>query len=130
MAQFVVGNLEEEVKARLQRRAARHGQSMEDEVRNILRDAVKEDEIPAASWVRTRPATHFSCRRSRGCLGVPAGGMRRMAAEKAARFVSYCCQVRRRDRLARQAHDESGAISSENMVGTRRLELLTSTVSR
>jgi antitoxin FitA len=47
MAQFVVRNLEEEVKARLQRRAARHGQSMEKEVRDILRDALKEDESPA-----------------------------------------------------------------------------------
>jgi plasmid stability protein len=47
MAQFVVRNLEEEVKARLQRRAARHGQSMEEEVRDILRDALKEDESPA-----------------------------------------------------------------------------------
>ena len=35
MAQFVVRNLEEEVKARLQRRAARHGQSMEEEVRDL-----------------------------------------------------------------------------------------------
>ena len=47
MALFVVRNLEEEVKARLQRRAARHGQSMEEEVRDILRDALKEDESPA-----------------------------------------------------------------------------------
>ena len=47
MAQFVVRNLEEEVKARLQRRAARHGHSMEEEVRDILRDALKEDESPA-----------------------------------------------------------------------------------
>jgi plasmid stability protein len=47
MAQFVVRNLEEEVKARLQRRAARHGQSMEEEVRDILRDALKDDESPA-----------------------------------------------------------------------------------
>jgi plasmid stability protein len=39
-------NLEEEVKARLQRRAARHGRSME-EVREILRDALKEDDSPA-----------------------------------------------------------------------------------
>ena len=41
MAQFVVRNLEEDVKIRLKRRAARHGRSMEDEVRDILRDAVK-----------------------------------------------------------------------------------------
>ena len=40
-------NLEEEVKARLQRRAARHGRSMEEEVREILRDALKEDDSPA-----------------------------------------------------------------------------------
>ena len=47
MAQFVVRNLEEEVKARLQRRAARHGQSMEEEVRDILRNALKDEETPA-----------------------------------------------------------------------------------
>ena len=44
MAQFVVRNLENEVKARLQRRAARHGRSMEEEVRDILRNAVNEQE--------------------------------------------------------------------------------------
>lgn len=42
MAQFVVRNIEKEVKARLQRRAARHGRSMEEEVRDILRNAVNE----------------------------------------------------------------------------------------
>ena len=42
MAQFIVRHLEETVKVRLKRRAARHGRSMEDEVRHILRDAVKE----------------------------------------------------------------------------------------
>ena len=41
MAQIIVRNLEDDVKARLQRRAARHGRSMEAEVRHILRDAVK-----------------------------------------------------------------------------------------
>jgi plasmid stability protein len=44
MAQLVVRNLGEDVKLRLQRRAARHGRSMEEEVRDILRDAVKNDE--------------------------------------------------------------------------------------
>jgi plasmid stability protein len=44
MAQLVVRNIEEAVKSRLQRRAARRGCSMEEEVRDILRDAVKEDE--------------------------------------------------------------------------------------
>jgi plasmid stability protein len=42
MAQFIVRHLEDDVKVRLKRRAARHGRSMEDEVRHILRDAVKE----------------------------------------------------------------------------------------
>ncbi len=41
MAQFIVRNLEDDVKARLKRRAARHGRSMEEEARHILRDAVK-----------------------------------------------------------------------------------------
>ena len=43
MAQVVVRDLEEVVKARLKRRAARHSRSMEEEVRHILRDAVKTD---------------------------------------------------------------------------------------
>ena len=42
MAQFIVRHLEEDVKARLKRRAAHHGRSMEEEVRQILRNAVKE----------------------------------------------------------------------------------------
>jgi antitoxin FitA len=44
VAQFVVRNIENEVKARLQRRAARHGRSMEEEVRDILRNAVNEQD--------------------------------------------------------------------------------------
>ena len=44
MAQFVVRNVEDEVKLRLQRRASLHGRSMEEEVRDILRDAVKEED--------------------------------------------------------------------------------------
>ena len=41
MAQFIVRGLEDDVKARLKRRAAHHGRSMEEEVRHILRNAVK-----------------------------------------------------------------------------------------
>lgn len=48
MAQLVVRNLEENVKARLQRRANRHAQSMEEEVRDILRNAVRAEEGPIA----------------------------------------------------------------------------------
>jgi plasmid stability protein len=47
MAQLVVRNIENGVKARLQRRARRHGHSMEEEVRDILRSAVKEAELPS-----------------------------------------------------------------------------------
>ena len=43
MAQFVVRSIENTVKQRLQRRAARHGRSMEEEVREILRSAVNQD---------------------------------------------------------------------------------------
>ena len=46
MAQFTVRNLEEDIKARLKRRAALHGSSMEEEVRQILRNAVKDENQP------------------------------------------------------------------------------------
>jgi plasmid stability protein len=46
MAQVIVRNLEESVKRKLKRRAARHGNSMEEEVREILRNAVKDDGRP------------------------------------------------------------------------------------
>jgi plasmid stability protein len=42
MAQFVVRNIEESVKARLKRRAQSNGRSMEEEVREILRSAANE----------------------------------------------------------------------------------------
>ena len=47
MAQIIVRQLEDEVKARLQRQADRHGRSMEAEVRDILRAAAKDDGRPA-----------------------------------------------------------------------------------
>ena len=43
MAQIVVRNLDDDVKAKLQRRARRHGRSTEEEVRDILRNAVKSE---------------------------------------------------------------------------------------
>jgi plasmid stability protein len=46
MAQLVVRNLEDGVKTRLQRRARRNGRSMEEEVRDILRNAANEVEKP------------------------------------------------------------------------------------
>jgi plasmid stability protein len=43
MAQLIVRNLEDSVKEKLQKRAAEAGHSMEEEVRDILRNAVKEE---------------------------------------------------------------------------------------
>ena len=58
MAQFVVRNIEKDVKVRLQRRAARHGRSMEEEVRDILRNAVNEQDA-AAGGLGTEIASLF-----------------------------------------------------------------------
>jgi plasmid stability protein len=58
MAQFVVRHLADEVAARLKRRAKRHGRSMEDEVRHILRNAVKEDQR-AVGQLGSRIAARF-----------------------------------------------------------------------
>jgi antitoxin FitA len=46
VAQLVVRNIETEVKSRLQRRAKRRGRSMEEEVRDILGNAAKEEDTP------------------------------------------------------------------------------------
>jgi plasmid stability protein len=59
MAQFVVRDLEDEVKARLKRRAERHGRSMEEEVRHILRNATRESGRPVAK-LGTRVSARFS----------------------------------------------------------------------
>lgn len=48
MAQLVVRNLDDDVKAKLQQRARRHGRSTEEEVRDILRNAVREEGAPRA----------------------------------------------------------------------------------
>ena len=59
MAQLIVRNLEEDVKERLQRRAASHGHSMEEEVRDILRNAVTEENRPPRP-LGTRLAARFA----------------------------------------------------------------------
>ena len=43
MAQLVVRNLDDDVKAKLQQRARQHGRSTEEEVREILRNAVRNE---------------------------------------------------------------------------------------
>jgi plasmid stability protein len=59
MAKFVVRHLEDDVKARLKRRAAQHGRSMEEEVRHILRDAVKAQNRRVAK-LGSRMAARFA----------------------------------------------------------------------
>jgi plasmid stability protein len=59
MAQLVVRNLENGVKARLQRRARRNGRSMEEEVRDILRAAVHKDENKPEFGLGTELAALF-----------------------------------------------------------------------
>lgn len=46
MAQILVRNIEDQVKRRLQSRAKRHGRSMEAEVREIIRNSLREEEAP------------------------------------------------------------------------------------
>lgn len=65
MAQVVVRHLEEDVKEGLKRRARRHGRSMEDEVRHILRNAAK-DERRAVRKLGSRMAARFKT------VGLPA----------------------------------------------------------
>lgn len=65
MAQFVVRQLEDDLKERLRRRAERHGRSMEAEVREILRHAVAESSAPTPR-LGTRIAERF---RGRGMGG-------------------------------------------------------------
>jgi antitoxin FitA len=59
MAQLVVRNIGADVKMRLQRRAKRHGRSMEEEVRDILRNAVKGREDASAGGLGTEIALLF-----------------------------------------------------------------------
>ena len=48
MAQILIRQLEDDVKAKLQRRARQHGRSTEEEVRDILRNAVRDESQPPA----------------------------------------------------------------------------------
>ncbi len=59
VSQLVVRNLEDDVKARLRHRAARRGRSMEEEVRDILRDAVKGEEESLSEGLGTAISSRF-----------------------------------------------------------------------
>jgi antitoxin FitA len=47
MAQILIRNVDEQVKARIKRRAKRNGRSMEAEAREILKNASLGEETPA-----------------------------------------------------------------------------------
>lgn len=59
MGQIVVRNLDEDVKARLKKRAVLHGRSMEEEVRQILNNAAK-DSGKSTRGLGTRIAARFA----------------------------------------------------------------------
>lgn len=50
MAQILVRNVDDPLKARLQRRAKRHGRSMEAEAREILRNALKAEDAQTVGF--------------------------------------------------------------------------------
>lgn len=57
MAQLLVRQLDDDVKDKLQRRARRHGRSTEEEVREILRNAVRSEgavQAPLGSRIAAR----------------------------------------------------------------------------
>jgi plasmid stability protein len=58
MAQLLVRNIEDALKNDLKARAKRHGRSMEEEARDILRDALKNEKRPAEG-LGTRIANRF-----------------------------------------------------------------------
>jgi hypothetical protein len=61
MASITIRNLDDALKATLRVRAARHGRSMEDEVRHILREALTPEPVSERNLVeriRTRFAAH------------------------------------------------------------------------
>lgn len=59
MAQLLVRQLDDDVKAKLQRRARRHGRSTEEEVREILGNAVKDEGAPRRA-LGSRLAARFA----------------------------------------------------------------------
>lgn len=52
MASITIRKLDDAVKSRLRIRAATHGRSMEDEAREILKQAVAQEDPPAADLAK------------------------------------------------------------------------------
>ena len=62
MATLTIRNLDEHVRQELRLRAARHGRSMEEEVRTILRDSIQNDAAAEAKTpgLGSRIQQHFA----------------------------------------------------------------------
>jgi len=62
MAELLIQHLDDDVKAKLQHRARRHGRSIEEEVREILREAVRDvrDEDGTRKPLGSRIAARFA----------------------------------------------------------------------
>jgi plasmid stability protein len=74
MGQILVRKIDDTLKRKLQRRAESHGHSMEEEVRDILRNAVKDDS-KQEKGLGTRIAERF-----RG-LGLREGDIQELRIE-------------------------------------------------
>jgi antitoxin FitA len=59
MAELLIRHLDDDVKAKLHRRARRHGRSIEEEVCEILREAVR-DEVGTRELLGSRIAARFA----------------------------------------------------------------------
>jgi plasmid stability protein len=59
MAQILIRQLDDDLKERLQLRARKHGRSTEEEVREILRNAVRDDD-QSPMGLGSRIAARFS----------------------------------------------------------------------
>ena len=61
MATLTIRNLDERTKAQLRIQAARHGRSMEEEVRTILRTAIEANQpAPSGQGLGSRIQAHFA----------------------------------------------------------------------
>jgi antitoxin FitA len=78
MAQLVVRQLDDDVKEKLQRRARSHGRSTEEEIREILRNAVRND-----GSIRTPVGSRIAARFSRIGLDEEIPELRDQSAQPA-----------------------------------------------
>lgn len=78
MAQVIVRQLDEDVKEKLQRRARRHGRSTEEEIREILRNAVRSE-----GTIRARLGSRIAARFRRIALDEEIPELRGQAARAA-----------------------------------------------